>query len=185
MTTATTAPPGAGGDLLPVPQPHDAQSWERSDNEVVGFYCKVGHFNDPRVHFCSICGIAMAQITRVPVVGIRPQLGVLMLDDGTTFPLNGDHVFGREPGADSAVQAGRAQGVLLADSMVSRVHARVVLDGWLACVVDAGSANGTFLWDAVRSAWTRLPRGGTAPLRAGTVIALGPRQVRYHSHRNL
>jgi hypothetical protein len=151
---------------------------------VIGVYCKKEHFNDPKVAYCTVCGIAMAQATRLPVMGVRPPLGVLVLDDGTMFPLVRDHVLGRTPEEDEAVAAGRASGLSLLDPLVSRVHARIVLDGWQVCVVDENSTNGTFLWGPGDTSWTRLPRGATAPLHPGSVTAIGQRQLRYHSYRN-
>jgi hypothetical protein len=125
----------------------------------------------------------MAQANREPGLGKRPSLGVLVLDDGTTFPLTADHVFGRVPDADAAVIAGAAIAVCLPDHSVSRVHARIVLDGWDVLVVDAGSTNGSFLCGPTDSSWRRIPTGMGVPLLPGTVIAFGQRQLRYHSHR--
>ena len=152
--------------------------------QVIGVYCKKEHFNDPKVAYCTVCGIAMAQTTRLPVLGVRPPLGVLVLDDGTMFPLERDHVLGRTPEEDEAVAAGLASGLALLDPLVSRVHARIVLEGWQVSVVDESSTNGTFLWGPGDTSWTRLPRGAKAPLHPGSVTAIGQRQLRYHSYRN-
>jgi hypothetical protein len=152
--------------------------------QVVGVYCKNEHFNDPAVAYCSVCGIAMAQHTRVPVPGPRPQLGVLLLDDATVLPLTGDHVLGRMPGSDPSVAAGQARGVILLDPLVSRVHATVQLLDWEVVLVDGGSRNGTFVCPAGETEWTRLPEGGRTVLQPGTAVAVGNRQFRYHSYRN-
>ena len=108
-------------------------------------YCKNGHFDDPEALFCAICGISMNQQTLVPRPGERPPLGVLLLDDGSVFQLDSDYVVGREPSLDSSVAAGKARPLRVADDtgIVSRVHARVQLDGWRVLVTDLGSANGT------------------------------------------
>ncbi len=153
--------------------------------QVLGLRCTKGHFNDPDLAYCAVCGISMLQATRVPVPGDRPPLGVLVLDDGTTHPLVRDLVLGRAPEAHDTVAAGEASPVPVADPMVSRVHARVVLDGWQVSVVDAGSTNGTFLRAPGQASWSRVPRGAGVPLRPGTVVVLGGRQFRYHSYRNL
>ena len=97
---------------------------------VIGVRCKHGHFNDPDVPYCSVCGISMIQMTRVPAPGARPPLGVLTLDDGIGYPLERGYVLGRIPDRDELVLSGRARPLPLADRTVSRVHARVLPTGW-------------------------------------------------------
>jgi len=152
--------------------------------QVIGVRCKNGHFNDPKMAHCAVCGILMASSDRQLVIGERPQLGVLVVDDGTVSPLVLDHVVGRTPEADTAVAAGLASPVRLIDPLVSAVHARVVLDGWEVRVVDAGSVIGTFVCGPGETAWTPLSSGDSALLRPGTVVAFGRRQLCYHSYRN-
>lgn len=149
---------------------------------VVGVYCRRAHFNDPRMNYCTVCGISMAQATRSPVLGKRPALGVLVLDDGTMYPLVRNSVVGRIPETDETVQVGAASPMRLDDPSVSRVHARIVLDGWDVCLIDEGSRNGSFLCLPGES-WTRSPAGARAALLPGTVVAFGRRQLRYHSYR--
>lgn len=154
-----------------------------ADNLVLGVYCRRGHFNDPVMTYCTVCGITMAQATRHRVLGPRPALGVLVLDDGAMYSLVRDHVFGRDPGTDPAVAAGRAVSVPLRDPSVSRVHARIVLDGWDVRIVDNGSTNGTFVAMPGEPSWTRVVPGADVTLRPGMIVALGRRQLRYHTHR--
>jgi hypothetical protein len=59
------------------------------DFDVLGTYCRDGHFNDPRVRYCTACGVSMVHLTHTLRPGRRPALGVLTLDDGMTFPLEG------------------------------------------------------------------------------------------------
>jgi hypothetical protein len=133
--------------------------------------------------YCTVCGISMAQANRGQLLGRRPSLGVLVLDDGGMFSLVSEHVFGRDPSGDHAVLAGAAVPVALDDPSVSRVHARIVLEGWDVRVVDAGSTNGTFVCSPGEPEWTRIPQGTSAPLRPGMMLAFGRRQLRYYSHR--
>lgn len=163
---------------------HDAVPAPEPGTRVMGVQCKNAHFNDPSVAYCAVCGISMTQVTRVPVPGIRPPLGVLVLDDGTMLPLERDHVVGRVPKVDGAVGAGEATAVPLDDPLVSKVHARVVLDGWTVTVVDAGSTNGTFVWADGQQSWRRLRDGEAVELRPGTTVAFGRRQLSYHSYRH-
>ncbi|HEY0641664.1 MAG TPA: FHA domain-containing protein [Pseudonocardiaceae bacterium] len=152
-------------------------------DEVLGVHCKKGHFNDPRVYYCGVCGMAMAQTTRRPVLAARPQLGVLVVDDGTMLPVLGNLVFGRAPDAAEEVAQGRATAVPLSDPTLSRVHVKVVLKGWDVMVEDAGSSNGTFV-NTPGEGWRRLRRGSAVPLRPGAEVAVGHRRFCFYSNRN-
>jgi FHA domain len=151
---------------------------------VVGVYCKHGHFNDPSVPYCSVCGISMIQLTRVPAPGPRPPLGVLILDDGTGYPLERGYVLGRTPASDDMVRSGRANPLPLADRTVSRVHARVLLNGWKVVLIDVGSTNGTRVCAPGGLFWPAVPAGAAVPLTPGTRLRIGTRQIRYDSYRN-
>jgi FHA domain len=150
---------------------------------VEGVYCQNGHFQDPAALSCADCGVPIGQ--QQPRYGPRPPLGVLMLDDGSVFQLDADYVVGREPGLDASVAAGQSRPLRVADDsgIVSRVHARVRLDGWQVTVTDLGSANGTKV---------RFPNGAgeqvltpdmPQALTSGSVVDLGGREFRYESHR--
>lgn len=154
---------------------------------VVGIYCKNGHFDDPEARYCAVCGIGMAQLTKVPQEGRRPPLGVLVLDDGSVCQLDTDYVIGREPTLDKAVAEGRARPLRLggAPDLVSRIHARVELDGWNVFVSDLNSANGTLLVLPGETTGTKLAPGVRTPLVAGSQIRLGDAYaLRYDSHRH-
>jgi FHA domain-containing protein len=154
---------------------------------VMGIYCKNGHFDDPEARFCAVCGIGMAQLTKVPQEGRRPPLGVLILDDGSVCQLDTDYVVGREPTLDKSVAEGRARPLRLggAPDLVSRIHARVELDGWEVFVSDLNSANGTLLVLPGETTGTKLAPGVRTPLVAGAQIRLGDAYaLRYDSHRH-
>ncbi len=154
---------------------------------VMGIYCKNGHFDDPEARYCAVCGIGMAQLTKIPQEGRRPPLGVLILDDGSVCQLDTDYVVGREPTLDKAVAEGRARPLRLggAPDLVSRIHARVELDGWEVFVSDLNSANGTLLVLPGETTGTKLAPGVRTPLVAGSQIRLGDAYaLRYDSHRH-
>lgn len=151
------------------------------DREVVveGLPCPQGHLNDPRAEACSLCG-ADLESRAAPVRAARPPLGVLVTDDGSVFLLTSDVVVGREPAGSEEVRSGQAQPLQLRDEghSVSRVHARVHLDGWDVTVVDAGSANGTYL-SRTGSAGPWEPVREPTPLVAGDRLRMGKRQLMY------
>ncbi|MBE7189190.1 FHA domain-containing protein [Jatrophihabitans endophyticus] len=177
-----TRPPEPDAPEAPVP----AHPPSEDNAVVIGVYCKNGHFDDPAARYCAVCGISMAQQTLVPRPGPRPPLGVLVLDDGSIFSLDADYVVGRDPSRDPDVISGAARPLRIDDpeGLLSRVHARIHLDGWDVAVVDLGSSNGTGLWGPHDSAWTRAPEQSPVVVRPGTQIGVGRRQMRYESHRN-
>jgi hypothetical protein len=152
---------------------------------VQGVYCKNGHFDDPEALFCAICGISMNQQTLVPRPGERPPLGVLLLDDGSVFQLDTDYVIGREPSLDASVAEGTARPLRISDEtgIVSRVHARVHLEGWRVLVTDLGSANGTRVLLPGQPADQPLVPQVPIVLATGSQVDLGGRGFRYESHR--
>ncbi len=102
---------GGGGqsrDPLPVAEEEGLVPPPGAGHALVkGVYCKRGHFNDPMVQFCTVCGINMVQQTPALVDGPRPPLGVLVFDDGSVFQLEDDYVLGRQPEGAPEVIVGR------------------------------------------------------------------------------
>jgi hypothetical protein len=178
-------------DPLPLgaepPEAKDLGLVEMPSASVEGVYCKNGHFNDPEARYCAVCGISMGQLTKIRQKGTRPPLGVLVLSDGSVCQLDADYVIGREPTLDNAVADGRARPLRLmgASGVVSRIHARVELDGWQVFLTDLNSANGTQVLMPGAQAPISLQPGIRTPLQAGTQIRLGGEYgLQYDSHRH-
>jgi hypothetical protein len=178
-------------DPLPLgAEPPDDRELGTADQHpqvVVGVYCKNGHFDDPEARYCAVCGIGMAQLTKVPQDGPRPPLGVLVLQDGSVCQLDADYVLGREPTLESSVADGSARPLRLgtASGLVSRIHARVELDGWQVFISDLNSANGTQVLLPGDTSGRTLEPGIRTPLVAGAQIRLGGDYgLRYDSHRH-
>ncbi len=150
---------------------------------VKGFRCSRNHHNDPRVSFCSVCGIRMDQRTGVLVDGRRPPLGLLVLDIGATFVLDDNYLLGRNPEVDEAVIRSRLRPIRLDDDSgtLSRVHAEIRLEGWDVLLIDRGSANGTFLAAAGQSGWTRLQPHQPVVLAPGMHVRVGRRTFTFES----
>jgi len=172
---AAPAPPPARPDLEPDSRP-----------EVWGAECKNGHFNDPRAHYCEVCGISMGQLTMIPRRGPRPPLGVLLLDDGMVLRLDTDYVMGRDPERAEPVAAGTARPARVDDrnGSVSRRHLHVMLKDWDVMLVDLGSVNGTYVIPPGESEYQQIPTGTPVQIWPGTTVRLGAsRSFRYESHR--
>ena len=119
--------------------------------------------------------------------GMRPPLGALILDDGSMCQLDADCIIGREPTLDSAVAEGRARPLRVTDAsgVVSRMHARVELEGWQAFITDLHSANGTQILRPGDRHPTSLEPGTRVPLPGGTQIRLGGEfGLEYDAHRH-
>ncbi|WP_062982115.1 FHA domain-containing protein [Nocardia anaemiae] len=152
---------------------------------VRGFMCSRQHLNDPRVSFCAVCGIRMDQLTCVLTEGVRPPLGLLMLDDGTSFVLDNDIVLGREPEQAEAVRRG-ARPIRLPDNSgaMSRAHVEIRLIEWEVAVVDQGSANGTYVRMPGHHEWLRAMPNQPTTLAAGAQILLGGRILTFDSQHS-
>jgi hypothetical protein len=145
---------------------------------VKGVACGRGHFNNPIALVCRTCGSSMADVTRILQDGVRPPLGALVLDDGTTFGLDTDHLIGSAPDDDPAVAAGDARPVPIADSQVAPVHAEVRLVGWDVVLVARAP---TFVLVPSTQQWTPAPPGQPSPLAVGARVAVGQRTLVFDS----
>lgn len=151
---------------------------------VEGRLCVRDHFNHPHAAICAWCGISMAQESYALVRRPRPPLGVLVVDDTSTFTLDADYVIGRQPDTDPAVAEGRARPLVIEDPdrIAGRRHAEIRLRGWDVILVDRGSANGTWILPPGADSWIRLEPDREVVLASATRIQVGPSQLVYHSH---
>jgi hypothetical protein len=150
---------------------------------VLGVYCKNGHFGDPKARSCVVCGVSRGRRGPAPQPGPRPPLGALVLDDGSALELSTDCVVGREPALDPAVTAGEAQPLGIVDAAVSRVHARIHLDGWQVLLIDLGSVNGTRIRLPGKRSEQPLEPNVPVPLQSGTRVLVGTQGFQYEAHR--
>jgi len=153
---------------------------------VLGVSCQQGHHNHPDAVYCSQCGTKMGvHQTTVLANGPRPPLGVLVVDDGTTYSLSENLVIGREPASHAAVQSGHASPMILTDDTLSlsRKHAQITLNDWSVLVEDLGSSNGTYLSRAGQSeVWTRVEPSAAKSLEPGDRLRVGGRIIQIELH---
>ncbi|MHA6781328.1 FHA domain-containing protein [Pseudonocardia saturnea] len=151
--------------------------------EARGHLCSRGHLNDPRSHFCVLCGIRMNERTGVLVIGSRPPLGLLVFDDGATYTVDAEYLVGRMPESDDRVRSGTLRSIVVEDrsGAVSRVHAEVRVDGWDVVLVDSGSRNGTFVAAAGDPAWSPVPPTRSCRLVPGMRVRMGGRTFVFES----
>lgn len=151
---------------------------------VQGIVCSRGHFNNPKALYCSSCGISTVQQTRNLQPGVRPPLGIIVLDDGSTYSLDSDYVFGWDPSPDPVVVSGQARAVVLrdAENTIWQMHTEIRLQGWDVAVVDRGSPVGTFVYPPGSPGWVRLAPDTPTPVRSGTYVLVGRRTLVFDSH---
>jgi len=171
--------PLSSGDATPVDDPDAAAGAPI----VLGVYCKNGHFGDPNARSCVVCGVSRGRRGPAPQPGPRPPLGALVLDDDSALELSIDCVVGREPALDPSVAAGEAHPLCIADAAVSRVHARVHLDGWQVLLIDLGSVNGTRIRLPGKRSEQALEPNVPVPLQSGTRVFVGTQGFQYEAHR--
>ncbi|WP_216892681.1 FHA domain-containing protein [Nocardia alni] len=145
---------------------------------VLGFVCARAHPSDPRAAFCTVCGMPVDQTQR-PTEVVRPPLGRLMLDDGTTLVLIADTVLGRDPQNSDAAQRGM-QPFKIEDTSggMSRAHAEIRLVNWDVTIADRGSTNGTHVRLPGRQDWIRVLPNQPMALPFGAELMLGGRVLR-------
>jgi hypothetical protein len=151
---------------------------------VLGVYCKNGHFGDPNARSCVVCGVSRGRRGPAPQPGPRPPLGALVLDDNSALELSADCVVGREPTLDPSVAAGEAHPLSIPDAAVSRVHARIHLDGWQVLLIDLGSVNGTRIRLPGKRSEQALEPNVPFPLQSGTRVLVGTQGFQYEAHRS-
>jgi hypothetical protein len=148
---------------------------------VLGVECRYGHFNDPRIQYCSCCGSSLVHQPHRMRPGRRPPLGVLIFDDGYLYSLDADLVLGSAPGAaepgTQTMRLSDPEGVLASQ------HLRVQLHDWDVQVVDLGSAHGTHYARGGDRAWCRIPADMPITLLPGMHVLAGWRRFRYESYR--
>jgi hypothetical protein len=179
------APAGASGgdakhDHSPSPSPVSPLP---AHALVQGLQCVRGHFNRPDAYYCEICGLGMVQQTRVAVSGPRPSLGVLVLDDGTSYALDTDYLVGRSPGSPQEMAGRPVRPLRIDDTRASRQHARISLEEWDVMITDLGSANGTFVLNPGASQWTRLVTNQPVRLEPGGRVAIGGTGIAFEALR--
>jgi hypothetical protein len=165
--------------LPPADAPKDGTGAAADAPVVLGVYCENGHFGDPEARSCAVCGLSGNRRGSIPQPGPRPPLGALVLDDDSALELSADCVVGRDPALDPSVAAGEARPLCITDVSVSRIHARVHLDGWRVFLIDLGSANGTRIRPPGKRSDQALEPNVPVPLQSGTRVFVGTQGFRY------
>ena len=171
------AQPGAGASKPAPPVPE-------SGPQVYGIACSRGHFNRPGTTMCAWCGTS-EMYHQAPRLGERPPIGVIVLDDRSSYPLDADYVIGRQPRRDPRVDGHRVRELVLPpdDRGISRAHASVTLHEWSIYLDDLGSDSGTWVVDPVPGARPRpVTPGQPMEIHPGATIMIGSHHLVLHPH---
>jgi len=185
--TAAPTPPAEASQAAPAPAAAvAAPAAGPGPVMVLGAPCAQGHHNHPDAAFCSQCGAKMQVEPGTPLTsGPRPSLGVLVVDDGSTYALNEDLIVGREPSSHDDILARTAAPMILTDETLalSRQHARIVLDQWSASIHDLNSSNGTFINRPGQAApWSKVEPDAPIELEPGDRLRVGGRIIQVELH---
>ncbi len=148
---------------------------------VAALRCGAGHVSPPSALWCVVCGRSLTGPSVMRVEAARPPLGLLVVDDGGVYSLDGGYLVGSAPDDAPEVAAGTARPLHLddPDGLIAPVHVEVRLAGWEVVVVDRGSPTGTFVHPVGADDWRRLEPDLAEPLVAGTTVAVGRRTVSF------
>lgn len=149
-----------------MPAPH------QRGGTVQAVLCVNGHSNAPASAQCQTCRgpIADRRIHHVP----RPIIGRLLFESGMTVNIDRRLVIGRRPTvAPGSDVADLPALVTLPDpeTLLSRTHTEIRVDGWDLMVVDLRSENGTFVVPAGHTDLLRLRAHEPYPLTSGMRIS--------------
>lgn len=117
---------------------------QSTSDTVLAVRCDLGHLTDPLMAVCRTCGhpVPPQEPSRV----LRPPLGVLQLPDGEAVLLDRPVVLGRRPAPSGPGDWPHLVRLPHDSTYLSRLHARIDLDGWHVLAQDLGSRGGTTLF---------------------------------------
>ena len=173
-------PPPPAFESAPLAPPNDAGRGLAlaETRAVAGMACVNGHLNRPDAAQCEWCSAALDR-GRGTIIGVRPSLGVLVLDEGAReIDLVRPVIVGAAPPTDVVIAGEDAETVLIETNLtgVSDTQFEVHFESWDVFVIDR-STTGTFL-DDVSGRRHLLPRHARVKLRPGSVLAFGDHTVR-------
>lgn len=142
--------------------------------EVEGILCSRKHFNNPANAYCMVCGLPLEHLADERVRGPRPTLGFIVFDNGATYGLDRSYLIGREPKRQPE-QTAEPLVIRSDNETLSRTHAELRLVGWQVQLIDLGSTNGTYIWNAPADRWDKLKPNTAVDLSSGATVAVGRR----------
>ena len=162
----------------PVPQP-DAVL-------VPTLRCSAGHPNNPAATHCAYCGRSLVDGTARLLERPQPTLGILMLDDGSSYTLDAGYLIGCLPDLAIALSRGDVRPLVLPEEDgVAPTHAEIALDGWAVTVADRALDADTWVRRPGDREWSRLEHSRPEAVVAESQIRVGERVLTFISARRI
>ncbi len=153
---------------------------------VPSLRCSAGHPNNPAASHCAHCGRSLLDGTARLVERLQPTLGLLLLDDGSSYTLDAGYLIGCLPDLAIALSRGDVRPLVLPErDGVAATHAEVVLDGWAVTVTDRALDADTWVRRPGDREWVRLTHGRPEGLVAESQIRVGERVLTFVAARRI
>jgi hypothetical protein len=148
--------------------------------------CSAGHANNPAATHCGYCGRSLVDGTARLLDRPQPTLGILLLDDGSSYTLDAGYLIGCLPDLAIALSRGDVRPLVLPeDDGVAPTHAEVALDGWAVTVTDRALDAETWLRRPGDREWTRLEHARPEVIVAESQIRVGKRVLTFIAARRI
>ncbi len=148
--------------------------------------CSAGHPNNPAASHCAHCGRSLLDGTARLVERPQPTLGLLLLDDGSSYTLDTGYLIGCLPDLAISLSRGEVRPLVLPErDGVAATHAEVVLDGWAVTVADRALDADTWLRRPGDREWSRLVHGRPEVIVAESQIRVGERVLTFVAARRI
>jgi hypothetical protein len=148
--------------------------------------CSAGHPNNPAATHCAYCGRSLVDGTARLLERPQPTLGILMLDDGSSYTLDAGYLIGCLPDLAIALSRGDVRPLVLPEEDgVAPTHAEIALDGWAVTVADRALDADTWVRRPGDREWSRLEHSRPEAVVAESQIRVGERVLTFISARRI
>ncbi|HMK10270.1 MAG TPA: hypothetical protein VK461_01675 [Acidimicrobiales bacterium] len=148
--------------------------------------CSAGHPNNPAATHCGWCGRSLVDGTARLVDRPQPTLGILLLDDGSSYTLDAGYLIGSMPDLANALSRGDVRPLVLPErDGVVPTHAEIALDGWAVTVADRAPDAGTWVRRPGDREWSRLAPSRPEMIVAESQIRVGERVLTFIAARRI
>ena len=162
----------------PVPEPGEVL--------VPTLRCSAGHPNNPAATHCGWCGRSLVDGTARLIDRPQPTLGILLLDDGSSYTLDAGYLIGSMPDLANALSRGDVRPLVLPErDGVVPTHAEIALDGWAVTVADRAPDAGTWVRRPGDREWSRLTPSRPEMIVAESQIRVGERVLTFIAARRI
>jgi hypothetical protein len=148
--------------------------------------CSAGHPNNPAASHCAHCGRSLLDGTARLMDRPQPTLGLLLLDDGSSYTLDTGYLIGCLPDLAISLSRGEVRALVLPErDGVAATHAEVALDGWAVTVTDRALDADTLVRRPGDREWSRLVHGRPELIVAESQIRVGERVLTFVAARRI